>query len=364
VKKKQTSSRPALSGNEHYSGDRTALKSWIRLLSKGELPKIIVRAGKTPGTCHILARNRKFSETFRDASGGHPGRIQTLADLPFLLHRNEDKENWEEFTSKLYQRVEVTKTFEIADPPNPEVPAAHLQHVRHFEVTFECIPGEARYCTVKFLDQTFREERAVRHHKFPKVYAEKRGKELIQSYLDLSHPVAVGFIDLDHFGELNKEKGHDVGDLILNGVIDFFNTELREADIFYNKGGDEFIVALSLRSIPQGHDAEKHITSALRNLVERFFNQGIDTGAEVVRVGMSFGVAVVTDFTTPHSVEDLIKEADRRMRKNKKMKHFVVDAKEDALRRFRDEANHGIPRDERTDFHEAAQARLFGRSHK
>jgi diguanylate cyclase (GGDEF)-like protein len=56
--------------------------------------------------------------------------------------------------------------------------------------------------------------------------------------------VAVLWIDLDHFKEVNDMYGHDVGDEMLVAVADRLRDVIRETDDIARVGGDEFAVVL------------------------------------------------------------------------------------------------------------------------
>jgi two-component system, sensor histidine kinase LadS len=58
-------------------------------------------------------------------------------------------------------------------------------------------------------------------------------------------PIAVLFIDLDHFKQINDTYGHAAGDACLAGVIAPIHAELRQSDIIGRYGGEEFVVILS-----------------------------------------------------------------------------------------------------------------------
>jgi diguanylate cyclase (GGDEF)-like protein len=58
-------------------------------------------------------------------------------------------------------------------------------------------------------------------------------------------PIALLFIDLDHFKEINDSFGHQAGDACLRAIIDPIHAELRQSDVIGRYGGEEFVVILS-----------------------------------------------------------------------------------------------------------------------
>lgn len=54
--------------------------------------------------------------------------------------------------------------------------------------------------------------------------------------------LAVMFIDLDHFKEVNDRFGHAAGDSVLQEVARAMRDSLREEDTLARLGGDEFVV--------------------------------------------------------------------------------------------------------------------------
>lgn len=58
-------------------------------------------------------------------------------------------------------------------------------------------------------------------------------------------PIAILFIDLDHFKDINDSHGHQAGDACLKAIIDPIHAELRQSDVIGRWGGEEFVVVLS-----------------------------------------------------------------------------------------------------------------------
>ena len=73
--------------------------------------------------------------------------------------------------------------------------------------------------------------------------------------------VALLFLDLDHFKDINDTLGHSTGDTVLVEVAHRLRSQMREEDIVTRMGGDEFIFLLP------GTDA-KHATYIAQKLLE------------------------------------------------------------------------------------------------
>ena len=65
--------------------------------------------------------------------------------------------------------------------------------------------------------------------------------------------IAVMFIDLDHFKEINDSFGHDIGDVVLKKVTKLFTERIRKEDTLARLGGDEF--ALLMENLKSPEDA-------------------------------------------------------------------------------------------------------------
>lgn len=114
-------------------------------------------------------------------------------------------------------------------------------------------------------------------------------------------PIALLFIDLDHFKEINDSYGHPAGDACLRAIIDPIHAELRQSDVIGRYGGEEFVVILSSADIA----AAGPIAERIRNRVASVRVEGF---GEPIRLTCSIGVA--TSDTLGVWGEHLIARAD------------------------------------------------------
>jgi diguanylate cyclase (GGDEF)-like protein len=116
--------------------------------------------------------------------------------------------------------------------------------------------------------------------------------------------VALGFIDLDHFKQVNDNFGHKLGDLMLKEVTVQLGGALRSTDTLSRWGGDEFVVLCpDLESLSDARD----ITEKLKLLTQK--NITID-GTDFPLI-FSAGFAVYPDDASNN--ETLLAQADRAM---------------------------------------------------
>jgi len=116
--------------------------------------------------------------------------------------------------------------------------------------------------------------------------------------------LAVMFLDLDGFKDINDTLGHDMGDLLLKSAAERLNGCVREVDTVARLGGDEFTVILpELQDVGNTDRVARHI---LRKLAEPF-----RLGEETAHVSASIGITLYPEDTV--EIEDLLKNADQAM---------------------------------------------------
>lgn len=116
--------------------------------------------------------------------------------------------------------------------------------------------------------------------------------------------LALLFIDLDHFKEVNDTLGHHTGDILLKQVARRLTESVRENDTVARLGGDEFTIILSEVDDPDmaGQVAE-HI---LHRLTEPF-----QLGSDRAYISASIGITLCPQ--DADNVAELLRNADQAM---------------------------------------------------
>jgi diguanylate cyclase (GGDEF)-like protein/PAS domain S-box-containing protein len=116
--------------------------------------------------------------------------------------------------------------------------------------------------------------------------------------------LAVLFIDLDRFKNINDSLGHHIGDLLLKEVSSQMAAGIREGDTLSRLGGDEFVV--TLEGLSQAEDAAQVARKIIRALAKP-----LNVGGHMLNTTCSIGISIF-----PNDAEDgseLMKNADTAM---------------------------------------------------
>ena len=97
-------------------------------------------------------------------------------------------------------------------------------------------------------------------------------------------PIALLFIDLDHFKQINDSFGHQAGDACLRAIIDPIHAELRQSDVIGRYGGEEFVVILSSADAAAANPIAQRI-------LERVAGVTVEGFGDPIRLTCSIGIA-------------------------------------------------------------------------
>jgi diguanylate cyclase (GGDEF)-like protein len=123
------------------------------------------------------------------------------------------------------------------------------------------------------------------------------------------HQLAVLFIDLDRFKEVNDTLGHAVGDELLMEVARRLTGQLRGGDLLARLGGDEFVCILEDLQAPQ--DASRVAAKLLARLAQPFSIRDHDLG-----ISASIGISLYP--ADGVNADNLLRAADTAMYQAKK----------------------------------------------
>ena len=117
-----------------------------------------------------------------------------------------------------------------------------------------------------------------------------------------SESLAVMFLDLDRFKNINDSLGHMIGDELLQQVSTRLKECIREGDTLARFGGDEFTLML-----PKLHN-EREDASKLAKKITNTLKQPFTVDGHELYVSASIGIAMYPQDGT--NIENLIKHAD------------------------------------------------------
>jgi len=142
-------------------------------------------------------------------------------------------------------------------------------------------------------------------------FGTSRFKEEFGRSIRYNMPIGILLFDIDHFKKINDTYGHIVGDKVLIHLTQTVKLALREGDVFFRYGGEEFVVVLPGASAT---DAKK-TAEQIRHLTE---DMEIRHNAQVIKITISVGGTSYPE----HDVADidaLISYADAKMYQAKEL---------------------------------------------
>ncbi|MGB0282284.1 MAG: putative bifunctional diguanylate cyclase/phosphodiesterase [Neptuniibacter sp.] len=138
--------------------------------------------------------------------------------------------------------------------------------------------------------------------------------ERLSHAIDLStrhnRQLAVLFIDLDNFKDVNDMLGHDTGDEVLQCVAEHLRPHLRKDDTLARNSGDEFVILME--DIKDEHDC-----GVVADKIGDEFNRALKLSQQSVDLTASIGVAIFPQ--DGDCADDLMANADSAMYLAKEM---------------------------------------------
>ena len=113
--------------------------------------------------------------------------------------------------------------------------------------------------------------------------------------------LALMFLDLDKFKEINDTLGHEAGDELLKQVANHLTAAVRESDLVARLGGDEFVILL------EGFPDTADVVKVAKKIVNAHA-EPLTIGTQKVKTSTTIGISFYPQDGT--SAEELLKNAD------------------------------------------------------
>jgi diguanylate cyclase (GGDEF)-like protein len=331
-----------------YQEATSTARSWARYIAESVSDLEEIAAGEQPSAASMafFQATRKAGQVFRWMIFNQEGYSQLVADRDAIALVNLSEFSAEAARSvRLEQPIVDVKEGKSADLPSffgkayvpvivngkaIAVVAAYVDQTEardRFSNTFLIaaaslclltglaftIPAIAWYRGTKQKQQADRRIRFLAHHDAlteltNRPYLIEQLERILAVLPMRGGSLAVHFIDLDRFKEVNDTLGHDGGDFLLMTAAERLRAVIRAGDVAARLGGDEFVVVQSgVADKAQAEDFAQRIILALTAPIQ--FN------AHEILATVSIGVALAPGDGS--SSERLLKSADLALYKAK-----------------------------------------------
>lgn len=138
----------------------------------------------------------------------------------------------------------------------------------------------------------------------------------VERYQEFKEVFTILFIDIDHFKKVNDGHGHLVGTQLLNNLGQLLKNTLRESDLIYRYGGDEFVMVIPDVNGDTGKLIGDRVLNAVKDYTFKIDAPSLEGGQTEFQLTVSIGVA-----TFPEDAKDkkeILSIADRMMYEAKK----------------------------------------------
>ena len=150
---------------------------------------------------------------------------------------------------------------------------------------------------------------------------------LVERFQIENDPFCVLFIDIDHFKKVNDSFGHLVGTKLLENVAKDVKSLLRDSDIGYRYGGDEFVIILVGSNGQSGKIVGERILAKIRSA-----DYLVDTNNENKHIKLSVSIGVAEFPTDAKNPQEVLAIADRMMYEAKESGRGLVFNTQDVFK--------------------------------
>ena len=112
----------------------------------------------------------------------------------------------------------------------------------------------------------------------------------------------MAIFDLDHFGEVNKQHGHQAGDAILRSFAEILRMRFRSTDVVARYGGEEFLAILEGATVEQA--------TAVADEIRQIFEKTVVRAPDGSPIAATVSVGCAAMAGGEDRFEDIVSRAD------------------------------------------------------
>ena len=254
---------------------------------------------------HVVLANKQFGQQF-----GRPDEVLSTRDDQIVLRHVRDKvEDPNAFVDRVRYlnshrdeksrdvlRFKNGKIFDRYSAPLVDSKSRYQGRIWYFRDITERKVSEERIQFLAYYDAlTGLPNRTLLQDRLAKALADARRQP---------DKVAILFLDLDKFKDINDSLGHSVGDLLLQEVAERLKRFAREQDTMARLGSDEFLIMLT--HIKDLHDAAVAAERIMDRMTAEFVVQG-----HSLNVSCTIGISMFPENGV--DCDTLVKNADAAM---------------------------------------------------
>ena len=142
----------------------------------------------------------------------------------------------------------------------------------------------------------------------------------VERHQQEDHPIALLFVDIDRFKELNDSFGHSIGDCALVLVAQRLRKLIGLHDFLARYGGDEFVILHQLENVAPGDLESQHkLSLRFAERIAAAFLDPVDLDGVSTELNLSLGITLLRpDLSRP---EAAMQQCDLAMLRAKQNKH-------------------------------------------
>lgn len=251
----------------------------------------------------IIAVNKAFTEvtgyTAEEVSGKNPALLSSgHHDAAFYANMWESISTRGNWNGELWNRRKSGEAFPLWTNINT-IRDEHGQLTNYFAI----------FADISEHKETLRHIEFLAHHdtmtKLPnRLLLLDRLQQAVNQAERENHRVALMFLDLDRFKQVNDSLGHQIGDELLVAVVERLQACVRETDTISRQGGDEFVIVL-----PDIRDS--NAASIIAEKILDTLREPFEIAGHQISTSFSIGVSLYPD--DGKEIEALMQNADTAM---------------------------------------------------